>query len=229
MHKRRNYFVKKRFQLNFLSKFVMLLLIESVLITGLFIYVSSDTLTTGYLNSTLRIEKTPDFFMFSLVLIMLIAAVGMGITGMILFIFLSHRIAGPLFRFEKTLKIIEEGDLTTGSKDEIDWDRLLNDNDNLDYDNYAQEVDDREFRENLQVGGDLHERVFHLLVQFLVFLFEIIQRFLGFIFLPQGFPDGRRALRFQFNQLFHFFAGFLQGLAHVGGLLGSLLNTPAVE
>ncbi len=109
---RKNYFVKKKFQTNFISKFLILLLLESFLIAGLFIYVSSDTITTGYLNSTLRIEKTQDFFFISLILIILITAVGIGIAGMVMLILLSHRVAGPLYRFEKTLREAKDGDLT---------------------------------------------------------------------------------------------------------------------
>jgi len=112
MQTRKNYFIKKKFQLNFLLKFVILLLIESFLIAGLFMYVSNDTITTGYLNSTLRIEKTPDFFFVSLLLIVLIVVIGIGIAAMVIFLLLSHRIAGPLYRFEKTLKEAEGGDLT---------------------------------------------------------------------------------------------------------------------
>lgn len=109
---RKNYFVKKKFQANFVSKFLILLLLESFLIAGLFIYVSSDTITTGYLNSTLRIEKTQDFFFISLILIILITVIGIGIAGMVIFILLSHRVAGPLYRFEKALREAKDGDLT---------------------------------------------------------------------------------------------------------------------
>jgi len=112
MEMRKNYFIKKRFQLNFLLKFIALLVVESLLIAGLFLYVSNDTLTTGYLNSTLRIEKTPDFFFVSLILIVLITMVGIGMAAMVVFIFLSHRIAGPLYHFEKALKNAGAGDLT---------------------------------------------------------------------------------------------------------------------
>ena len=112
MQMRKNYFIKKRFQLNFLLKFVILLIVESLLVAGLFMYVSNDTITTGYLNSTLRIEKTTDFFFVSLILIVLITMIGIGIAAMIIFLLLSHRIAGPLYRFEAALKKAEDGDLT---------------------------------------------------------------------------------------------------------------------
>lgn len=113
MQRRKNYMVKKRFQMNFILKFVALLILESFLIAGLFMYISSDTLTTGYRNSTLRIDATPHFFLVPLGLITAIVVIGISMAGMAVFMFLSHRIAGPLYRFEKILSEIEDGDLTT--------------------------------------------------------------------------------------------------------------------
>jgi methyl-accepting chemotaxis protein len=113
MLRRKNYLIKKRFQFNFLSGFVLLLVLESVFIAGLFMYVSHNTLTTGYFRSTLTIEQTPRFFLISFLLITLIVVLGMGLAGMVIFIVLSHRIAGPLYRVEKVLKEIGLGDFTT--------------------------------------------------------------------------------------------------------------------
>lgn len=112
MIQRRNYFIKKGFQLDFAVKFIFLLLLEAVLIAGLFIYVSGNTLTTGYADSVLTIDRTSDFFLLPMAMIILITVVGITIAGMIVFILLSHRIAGPLYRFEKDLESIGYGDLS---------------------------------------------------------------------------------------------------------------------
>lgn len=112
MIRRKNYFIKKGFQFNFALKFMLLILLEAALIAGLFMQISGDTLTTGYSDSILRIERTPNFFLTPLILIFLITAIGIGIAGMVVFILLSHRIAGPLYRFEKDLGDIGYGDLT---------------------------------------------------------------------------------------------------------------------
>lgn len=113
MQNRKNYFVKKGFQMNFLLRFLVLLILESILIAGLLMFVSGDTITTGYVNSILKIESTPYFFMVPFILITAIVMVGIGMAGMVVFILLSHRIAGPLYRFEKMLGQVEGGDLTT--------------------------------------------------------------------------------------------------------------------
>ncbi len=111
MLRRKNYFIKKKFQIHFLSGFVVLLLVESLLIAGLFMYVSANTLTTGYFHSQLTIERTSNFFFISFLLITLIVVIGIGLIGILVFILLSHRIAGPLYRFEKVLKEMGLGDL----------------------------------------------------------------------------------------------------------------------
>ncbi len=113
MERRKNFLIKKRFQLNFLGPFVILLVLESILIVSLFLYLSKDTLTTGYIDSVLRIERTQNFFSFPFFLLTLIVVLAVALTGMVIFIILSHRLAGPLYRFEQTLKQMEEGDLVS--------------------------------------------------------------------------------------------------------------------
>lgn len=112
-YRRKNYFIKKRFQMNFFYKFILLLILESILIVSLFMYISGNTLTTGYLDSVLRIERTGDFFLVPFLLMTLIVVLGISLVGMVVFILLSHRIAGPLYRFEKALEQLRDGDLTT--------------------------------------------------------------------------------------------------------------------
>lgn len=111
-YRRKNYFIKKSFQTRFSLRFVFLIMLEALLIAGLFWVVAKGTLTTGYSGTELRIEKTASFFYVSFILILLIASLAMGLAGMLVFIFYSHRIAGPLFRFQKSLQQISGGDLT---------------------------------------------------------------------------------------------------------------------
>ncbi|OGQ46663.1 MAG: hypothetical protein A2W63_02990 [Deltaproteobacteria bacterium RIFCSPLOWO2_02_44_9] len=110
--RRRNYFIKKNFQVNFTVKFLIIILIEAFLAAGLFLYMSKGTLTTGYLGSELRIARTYDFFLPMLLLSNLIIVGISAVIGIGVLIFLSHRIAGPLYRFENILNSIKKGDLT---------------------------------------------------------------------------------------------------------------------
>jgi methyl-accepting chemotaxis protein len=112
MIRRKNYLIDRGFQLDFAVKFILLFLLEAALIAVLFIRISGDTITTGYADSVLMVESTPSFFLVPFLLIILITAVGIGLAGMVVFVLLSHRIAGPLYRFEKDIEDVGYGDLT---------------------------------------------------------------------------------------------------------------------
>jgi methyl-accepting chemotaxis protein len=111
-YRRRNHFIKKRFQLDFSIKFLSLIIVEALLLAGLFWYVSHNTLTTSYQGAQLRIENTSSFFFPSLLYPGLIVTGVIVVIGLIGLIFISHKLAGPLYRFEKSLKEIGQGDLT---------------------------------------------------------------------------------------------------------------------
>lgn len=109
---RRDRFIKKKFQLDFSIKFLAIIVIEAVLAILLFLYLSKGTLTTGYYGSEFKIATTYDFFLPALLLSNLIIVGVTGIIGIVVLIFLSHKIAGPLYRFENVLTSISKGDLT---------------------------------------------------------------------------------------------------------------------
>ena len=113
MERRKKYLIKKRFQLSFLGPFVILLVLESVLIVSLFLYLSQDTLTTGYSDSILRVDRTHNFFFIPFLLMTLIIVLSAALVGLVIFTVLSNRLAGPCYRFEQALKQIERGDLDT--------------------------------------------------------------------------------------------------------------------
>ncbi|MBI3754110.1 MAG: methyl-accepting chemotaxis protein [Deltaproteobacteria bacterium] len=110
--RRRNYFIKKKFQFDFAVKFLILIAIEAVLAIGLFLYVSKGTLTAGYSGPELTVARTYDFFLPILLFSNLIIVGATAVAGLVVLIFLSHRIAGPLYRFENILNDLSKGDLT---------------------------------------------------------------------------------------------------------------------
>lgn len=98
--------------MDFSIKFLVIIVIEAIMAVGLFLYLSKGTLTTGYIGSELKISRTYDFFLPMLLLSNIIIVGVTGIIGIAVLIFMSHRIAGPMFRFEKVLDEISKGDLT---------------------------------------------------------------------------------------------------------------------
>lgn len=111
-HKRQSYFVQREFQLKFILKFCILLLIGIVISTGLLLLFSRGTLTSSFEQSRLTIEDTasailPVAVYVNLVTLGLISLAAIGVT-----LFVSHKLAGPLFRYERELNQIGSGDLT---------------------------------------------------------------------------------------------------------------------
>ena len=111
-YRRRTYFIKKDFQFRFIVKFCLLVLAGAMVSTAILAYFSNETLTSTYENSRLVIEKTsvailPAVIYTNLITLVLISAAAIAVTLLV-----SHKLAGPMFRFEADLKIIGEGDLT---------------------------------------------------------------------------------------------------------------------
>ena len=109
---RSHYFIKKNFQTKFILKFCLLLLAGVIVSTGLLFLFSQDTLTSSFQNSKLVIENTAMAILPTIIYTSLITLALLAIATIIITLFISHRIAGPMFRFEKELKEIGEGNLT---------------------------------------------------------------------------------------------------------------------
>ena len=112
-YKRRQYFIKKEFQVKFILKFCLLIVVGAIISTGLLFLFSQDTLTSSFQQSRLVIKSTGLAILPSVLYTNLITLGLIAIAAIIVTLFVSHKMAGPLFRFEKELRNIGEGDLTT--------------------------------------------------------------------------------------------------------------------
>ncbi|MCM2286824.1 MAG: HAMP domain-containing protein [Desulfobacula sp.] len=110
-YKRKNYFIKKEFQFKFIIKFCSILLCGIVLSTVLVFLFSQETLTSSFDNSRLVIRNTGDAIMQTLLITNLITLGVITLSAIGVTLFVSHRIAGPMFRFEQDIKKIASGDL----------------------------------------------------------------------------------------------------------------------
>jgi methyl-accepting chemotaxis protein len=110
--KRRQYFVQKDFQSKFILKFCMVLLIGIIISIGLLFLLSKNTLTSSFEHSRLVIKNTASAILPSVFLSHLIAFVLITLLTIVITLLVSHKLAGPLFRFQKELKEIASGDLS---------------------------------------------------------------------------------------------------------------------
>jgi len=110
--RRRNYFIKKEFQAKFILKFCLLVIFACMIMGGLVYFLSTKTTTTSFENLRLIVKSTSDFILTTLILSSLTALILVSLACIIVVLFISHRIAGPLYHLEKTLVDIGKGNLS---------------------------------------------------------------------------------------------------------------------
>ena len=109
--KRRNYFIKRDLQGKYIFSFFIFVITGSIIFTIIFSLLSADTLTVVYDNYNLQIGKTPLVLLREILSTNWIFIVAGGLTVVVLSVFLTHRFAGPLFRFEKSIDEMTKGNL----------------------------------------------------------------------------------------------------------------------
>ncbi len=110
--KRRNYFINKELQGKYIFKYFLLVALGSILFSLIFSFFSSNTLSIVYENYHLQIGTTPGILLTKILSTQwFFIVIGGGVT-IVFTLFLTHRIAGPFYRFEKTLDAMVEKDLS---------------------------------------------------------------------------------------------------------------------
>lgn len=110
-NRRKKYYINKRFQRMFILKFCTLVVMGAA-ITGIIIYaLSGSTVTTTFENSRLTIKSTADYILPVVLLAGGIMVVFISIATIIVTVFASHKIAGPLYRMEKDIDAVTDGNL----------------------------------------------------------------------------------------------------------------------
>ena len=111
-NRRKNYFIDKKFQATFIIKFCVLIIIGAVISGSIIYLMAKPTVTTTFENSRLVIKNTASYILPSVLLSSLVAIGLIGIATILITLFTSHRIAGPLYRMEKDVQELASGNLT---------------------------------------------------------------------------------------------------------------------
>lgn len=110
--RRRKKYINPSFQNQFIFQFTFLMVL-GCLAFGLSIYLySQQTFTTAFLNSKLRVMNTADFLFPALILVTLVVTTVVSFVSGLRLLLFSHRIAGPLYRLEKSVEAIGGGNLS---------------------------------------------------------------------------------------------------------------------
>jgi len=115
-YKRRIYFIDKKFQTKFILKFCALVAIGGLLTIGIIYFLAMQSTTVSILNSRVAVRTTADFILPILAQTVVIVVVIIGLAAIMITLFFSHKIAGPLYRFKKVMEMLEKGDFSSGFK-----------------------------------------------------------------------------------------------------------------
>ena len=111
-NRRKNYFIKREFQTKFILKFCALVALTA-LISAIVVYLFlSRSVTTVFENSKIVIKPSTEFVMPGLILSSLVSILLVSLATIVTVLFISHRIAGPLYKLENSLERMAEGDLS---------------------------------------------------------------------------------------------------------------------
>lgn len=115
-HRRRIYFIEKRFQANFILKFCALVAMGGLLTIGILYFLSHQSTTVAIVNSRVLVKTTADFILPILVQTVVITMIITSLAAIVVTLFVSHKIAGPLYRLKKTMKELGEGNFSEDFK-----------------------------------------------------------------------------------------------------------------
>ncbi|MFH2124837.1 MAG: methyl-accepting chemotaxis protein [Pseudomonadota bacterium] len=102
-YKRRNFFVKKNFQGKLILGYFLFMMGGGLLFIAILAAFSGDSLTIAYQNHDLQLGQTPLILLRKVLMAHWIFVVPGGVLLVIATMFITHRMAGPQFRFEKAL------------------------------------------------------------------------------------------------------------------------------
>jgi methyl-accepting chemotaxis protein len=108
---RKQLFINRGFQTRFIVKFFLILVLGGVISTGLTLFTTQDTLTSSFVDSKLVIQNTALAIMPSVIYTTLITTFLLGLVVIMVTLLVSHKIAGPMYRFEKDIDRVTKGDL----------------------------------------------------------------------------------------------------------------------
>lgn len=114
-YKRKTKFIDKEFQSKFILSYIEIITISvglSLLITALYVYFTTSLNVNNFKVIYIKVVngKQHIISLFRILFpIILISGLITSIIGIIIGLLYSHKIAGPIYRFKKTLRILLEG------------------------------------------------------------------------------------------------------------------------
>ncbi|MFQ5560687.1 MAG: hypothetical protein ACE5FU_08895 [Nitrospinota bacterium] len=103
-------FIEKKTKYGFALTFCLVLLFSSLAAAVVLYFMYSGKLTSGYSGAFLTLLEIKEFLTVSIVLTVLFQWVVVSVLTLLLTLFVSHKVAGPVYRFEQSLLKMKNGD-----------------------------------------------------------------------------------------------------------------------
>ncbi|MFH1782230.1 MAG: methyl-accepting chemotaxis protein [Candidatus Omnitrophota bacterium] len=108
---RRQYLIDKPFQVKFILKFCVVVLVSSILVGSLIFFLFQNSTTVAIENTKVVVKSTSDFILPLVAIILLVVTIVAAFVVLIMTLLMSHKISGPLFRMKREIDFLKEGDL----------------------------------------------------------------------------------------------------------------------
>ena len=112
VNRRKIYLIEKRFQLEFIFKLFGLAIGGGLITIGVLYLFATRSNTVAFVNSRVVVKTTADFILPILLQTVLAVMAIVGAATIIMTLFFSHKVAGPLYHLRKAIKEAEAGDLS---------------------------------------------------------------------------------------------------------------------
>ncbi len=116
MQKRRNFYIDKVVQDDFIIRFCSLIGASAVFIVGLLYLFARFSTTVSIIKARVVVTSTADFLLPLLLQTVVVVMIFVSIATVFMTLFVSHKIAGPLYRFKQTFKELGSGNFTNQVK-----------------------------------------------------------------------------------------------------------------
>ncbi len=116
VYKRRNYYIDKDFQNRFIMKFCMLVAFGSLMTIGMVYWLAGHSTTVAIADGRVGVHTTAEYLLPLLLQTVFVQLLIVSLATIVLTLLISHKIAGPLYRFKLMLNGLGEGDVATMMK-----------------------------------------------------------------------------------------------------------------
>jgi methyl-accepting chemotaxis protein len=108
---RRNYYIDKKFQIKFIAQFWLIVAIGSLFVVAAVYWLARNTTTVGIIDGRVAVHTTAEYLLPLMLQTVAIQLAVVSFFTIIMTLFVSHKIAGPLYRLKATLRALGNGNL----------------------------------------------------------------------------------------------------------------------